>query len=442
MDSAVRSLLRRKRDLLLPRGSLRGRFASGLFWSLSAAVISRGFNLAASVVCARLMGQAAFGEYGMVLSTVATLGAFSVLGLGLTASRYVAEYRDRDPEKVARILRVSSIVSLASGTVAAVLLALLSAPLAAHLLAAPRLATPLALGASMVLLNALIAFQNGALAGFEAFRQLARASLASGALSFPFIALGAWKGGVNGAVIGTTASLVVNLMLNRRILREQYRGADLHPEGAAWRQEAHVFWTFSLPAFLGSLAVSSGLWTCNALLVNGPGGYLQLGLYAAADRWHVAILFVPATVFRMVLPVLANLKGSSNQAGYRRVNRANLLLNLALVVVPAVLLGVLAGPIMASYGPDFRSGSPILLVLALGTIPEALNTVFGYPLVVGHRMWTRFAFDLLLTLVLATLGAALIPRWGALGLAAAYVAAYTATSVGLYLLTWRASAAT
>ena len=37
---------------LAPAGTLRGRFVVGAFWSVAGAIISRGFLLAASVVCA------------------------------------------------------------------------------------------------------------------------------------------------------------------------------------------------------------------------------------------------------------------------------------------------------------------------------------------------------------------------------------------------------
>jgi O-antigen/teichoic acid export membrane protein len=408
-----------------------------VFWSLVAAVASRGMNLAASIACARLMGQSGFGEYGMIQSTVATLGAFSVLGLGLTATRYIAEYREKDPDKVARVLRLSSITSTASGALVAVLLVAAAPVLATRVLSAPRLVTPMMLGASMVLLGALVGFQNGALAGFEAFRALARVSILSGLASFPLIAVGAWKGGVDGAVLGTAGSLLVNWALNRRELRGVYARAGVRTDAPDWRRESAIFWQFSLPAFLASFALAPALWACNALLANAPGGYAQLGLYTAADRWRLAILFVPTTVFRMVLPMLSNLKGSAQAASYGRVNRANLLVTLALVTAPALALGALARPVMASYGRGFAAGWPVLVVLAAGTIPEALNTVFGYPLVVGHRMWIRFGFDALIGAILLALGTVLIPRWGAAGLAVSYATAFTAASAGLYVFTWR-----
>src|ERR1035441_7680402 len=79
--------------------SLRGRFARGAVWSLIGAALAQGANLAASVITARLLGRVQFGMYGMVQSTVGMLGVFAGLGLGLTATKYVAEFRSRDPER-------------------------------------------------------------------------------------------------------------------------------------------------------------------------------------------------------------------------------------------------------------------------------------------------------------------------------------------------------
>ena len=68
--------------------SLRGRFARGVAWSLIGALMSQGSNLAASVLIARLMGRARFGEYGMIQSTVGMFGIFAGLGLGYYGKYY------------------------------------------------------------------------------------------------------------------------------------------------------------------------------------------------------------------------------------------------------------------------------------------------------------------------------------------------------------------
>ena len=73
----------------------------------------------------------------------------------------------------------------------------------------------------MIFLNAMLAFQNGALCGFEAFPALARINFVSGILSLPIVLTGVWYWGVDGAVAGTAVSLAVNWWLNERLLRSK-----------------------------------------------------------------------------------------------------------------------------------------------------------------------------------------------------------------------------
>jgi O-antigen/teichoic acid export membrane protein len=188
---------------------------------------------------------------------------------------------------------------------------------------------------------------------------------------------------------------------------------------------------FSLPAFLASIAVGPAFWVCNALLVRQPQGLAELGIYTAADKWRLLILFVPTSVFTMVVPVLSNLYGEGDGAGFQKVFRANLQLNASLALLAALLIAALAAPIMTVYGNSFRGGRTVLIVLAFSAFPEVLNSTLGQRLIAAHQMWWRFAFDLLLVAVLVGFAWVLIPKWGALGLAASYGAAYASTSLGL-----------
>ncbi len=422
-----------KRREFLPTGSLRARFTAGVFWSLGGAVISRGFTLGASIVCARFLGKAGFGELGMIQSTVGTFGILAGLGLGLTATKYVAEFREQDGSKVGRILALSALAALVSGTFMAVLLIATAAPLSRSVLAAPNLGGPLAVGAGLVFFGALNGAQTGALAGFEAFQTIARVNVFAGLSSFPLIVTGVWRWGLPGAVWGMVAAMAINWVLNNLALRRECSRAGIPYDFGGFHKEWRVLYQFSLPAFLASIVVGPALWVCNTLLVRQQDGYSQLGLYAAADRWRLLILFVPTSVFGMIVPVLSNLYGSGDQLGLRRAFRANVLLNSGLALGLALVVIALARPIMSIYGQSFHSGWPILVMLALSALPEALNTVLGHPLIVAGAMWWRFGFDLLLAALLMGIAFVFIPRWGAVGLASAYCLAFSGASAGLYI---------
>jgi O-antigen/teichoic acid export membrane protein len=80
---------------------------------------------------------------------------------------------------------------------------------------------------------------------------------------------------------------------------------------------------------------------------------------------------------------------------------------------------------MGWFGADFRAGWVTLSVLAISAIPTVINTQLGSALLSSDRAWTRMAADALLTVVLLAMAWILIPRWGAVGLATAFAAAYS-----------------
>lgn len=431
MTAFLQTWMIARQQQFAPAGSLRARFAVGAFWSVLGAVISRGFLLGASVVCAWFLGKEGFGALGMIQSTAGMFGIFAGLGLGMTATKYVSEFRRQDPLRTGRILTLSASAAFVSGGIITVLVILLAPYLAQSVLAAPQLAAPLAIGAGLVFFGALNGAQTGALAGFESFQTIARVNIYAGLASFPLIVLGVWRGGLRGAVWGSVAALAVNWALNNRALRRECAKANISYQLAGCRRELGMLYRFSLPASLASILIVAAIWICNALLARQPQGYSELGLYAAADKWRLMILFVPSSMFAMVLPVLSNLHGEGDGAGFQKVFRANLRLNASLAFLTALLIAAFAAPIMAVYGKSFRGGQAVLVVLAFSAIAEVLNSILGQQLVAAHQMWWRFTFDVLLVAVLVGLAWVLIPKWGALGLAASYGAAYAAASLGL-----------
>ena len=83
---------------------IQRRVTAGASWSLLGAVGAQGSNLVAAIIVARSLGRVGLGEFGMVTSTVITLGVLAELGLGSTATKYVAELRVAHPDRAGRVL--------------------------------------------------------------------------------------------------------------------------------------------------------------------------------------------------------------------------------------------------------------------------------------------------------------------------------------------------
>ena len=423
----------------LSASPLGSRLVQGMFWTLAGAMIARGLGLIATVFAARLLGREGFGELGAIQSTVAMFSAFAGFGLGLTATKHVAECRTDDPARAGRIITLSALMSAIFGAIMALGLLLFAGPLAKHSLAAPHLSGLLQISAGLIFLGALNGAQVGALSGLEAFKTIARVNLWNGLASFPILIAGVWWGGLMGAVWGLVASLGVNWLLNHFAIRAASRRAGV-PLGfnglrhGAWRRESSVLWRFSLPAMLCSLMVLPVHWLCTALLAHQPAGYAEMGVFNAANQWRTAILFVPQAMAGIVLPALAGLHGESNRERYLRVFWSNVALIAGVAASLALGVVLFSGDIIRSYGASFSEGRATLILLALSAVVLSINQVLGVDLISRGRMWQVLGCNTAWAITLLGLSWWLVPLHGARGLAIALLAAYPVQSVFMLAL--------
>ncbi len=401
------------------------RLSRGIFWSMAGSVISRGLMLCATILVARMLGKTVYGELGMIQSTVGMFGVFAGFGLGLTATKHVAEFRQGDPERAGRIIGLSGLLAIGTGGLMAIGLFIFAPWLAEKTINAPHLAGVLRVGSLILFINALNGAQTGALAGFEAFKTIARVNVFIGLISFPILVCGAYFGGLTGAVWALAINLCFNWLLNHIALRREARRYCVPFTIRGCSREWPVLWKFSLPAALGGALVGPVNWACGALLVNQPGGYAEMGLFSAANQWRIAILFIPGMLGQVILPLLSNLSGESTGQQYRKVLLLNVFLNFGIALAMVLPLVLLAHFVMSAYGPGFGKGTSVLRVLSFSAVLVAANNVVGHAIISKGKMWMGFLFNGLWAVSLLSITLILLQKgYGALGLAYATLIAY------------------
>jgi O-antigen/teichoic acid export membrane protein len=407
----------------LEASPLGSRLARGAFWSLTGTAISRSLSVVASIFVARMLGKVGFGELGIIQSSITMFGTFAGFGLGLTATKHVAEFRSKDPARAGRIVGLSSVVSWVTGSAMAVALFVLSPWLSTNTLAAPQLSGLLRIGALLILLSAINGAQTGALAGFEAFRRIASISLVAGMATFPLVVGGALWRGLEGVLLGLAASQAVTCFLNFHGLRAEARCARVPLTYKGLSREWIVLWRFSLPALIGNLLVGPAYWLCSIMLVNTSDGYAQMGLFNAANQWFAALLFLPGILGQAALPVFSEIVSGNDGVKSRKVFAFYIKLNAA-VVAPLVFLGCLASPlIMSTYGAGFREAWPTLIVVLITAALFAVQVPIGQVIAASGRMWLGSALNFGWAVCFVLLAWVLLP-WGAFGLAGARLVAY------------------
>jgi O-antigen/teichoic acid export membrane protein len=398
--------------------SIHSRIARGAFWCVLGTGISQALGMFGTVICARLLGSARYGQLGIVLTTVNLFAMLATVGLGVTATKHVAEYRKQDPQSAGRIIGMSSMVSAASGSAIAIFLMVLAPWLSRTTLKAP-LATEIQIGALMMLFAAVNGYQTGTLAGFEAFKVQATLNVIRGFFAFPAIVAGVFFGGLRGAMIAYTVTSGVTFLIHEIAIRRQCRLHSVPISYRVQKADLKLLWSFSLPVLIASFSFTPAVWWTSAKL-GTTAGYTQLGIFNAALQWQNLVMFFSNAVAILGLPTLSATLPERSIERYTQLLKVNFIMTTGLAVLIAVPVSLAAPWIMYFYGHGFASGASTLRLICIATVISGAN------LSVGDAIWSLGAAraGMLLSLLRGTAlvgGAVLFRSHGAAGLAGAYV---------------------
>lgn len=370
---------------------LASRLFHGVSWTTLGNVTASAATLLSSVFLARLFGPQAFGEFGLIQNTLAIFALLVGPALGYTATKYVAEFRLSDPHRLARILRMVTIVTYSMAVLGAAGILLGAGPIAGLLLKNPSLANGLRIAAFALLFSSINSLQAGALAGFEAFRTVAVANVGRGLVTLPGLWLGGRAFGPAGAVAGLTLSWAVACVISAVGLRRVRKRFNLARSAPGFWGEVPLLFSFSLPGWVTGLCVGASNWVGIVIVARQSSGMVQTGLLNAANQLGLILMFLPQIINQAALPILAERIGARDAEGVRTVFRRLVKVNLLATLPPALLLSVLSPFIMAWFGAHFVVGWPVMVVTVLA-IPLYAVANAGLGLLTAQgRMWTSLA---------------------------------------------------
>lgn len=424
-ESAIR---RRGVVARLAARPLLRRMAGGLFWTMLGALCQRGGLILVGVVIGRTAGAVELGQFAFTLATATATSVVVGAAFGLAATRTIAESMASQPGRVGQVIGLLAVSTLVVALIPAGIF--LAAPdwIAAHLLHDPAMASLVRVGAPLVLLLAANLLITGILAGFEAFSMLARVNALGGTLAVAGALGGFAAVGINGAVVGWETGVAIQFAAGIVVVRRTAaaHGVVLGLGGIA--AERALLTNVGLPAAIGIMLVDPVTWFCSALLLKQPNGYGELGVFQAANQWFQALMFVPALMSQVNLPILTRLLADGDRRSYRRVLIGSIALNAAVAMTFLLLAFMVSGSLASLYGVDFAGrGEVFILCVAtaalLGVQMPASNAVVSL-----GRQWTGAAMNAAWA-VAFIICATLLAADGADGLALARLTAYGAHAI-------------
>ena len=424
--------------LLKPGGSnLIIRFMRGVSGNLVFTLFNQGSTVAANVLLANILGRAVYGRYAIILGTIQSFAGLAGLGMGYTATRYLAEYRERNRQRAEEIIGLCLTTSVLAGALFGLGLFAAADPIATNGLHAPELAPMLRTASAAIALAAVSGNLVGMLVGLERFRELGWAGVASGLLYLALIVGAGFAWGLQGAVIGLVASGAAQCVILGIEVRKAIRAAGLRSRFRGFVAERAIFGRWVIPGILSGLTAVPALWLAQIALTRSAG-FGEVARYSAAYNLIAMVLFLPSIAAGVGMSMINAARGERDVRRYRELFWLNFRFTMFAVFVAAISMAVLGRPLLSLYGRDFTPAYPALLVLLAATLVEACTYAFTQVLQSNERIWVSvFAVNVPRDLTIAGLAFLLAPTYGAVGVAFAYLAGRTIACVSVAALAYR-----
>lgn len=394
------------------------------FWILLGNIISKSTLLVATVLMTRYLGKIEYGQFGIIKSTILMFAMFAGMELGITATKYISQYRYKNKSKVERIVGLSNLFAITISIIISILVFVFAKKISLTI-NAPNLISEIKISSFILFFSSLNGIQNGVLAGLEKFKKLSVNTAVAGVISSLAMIIASKYFSLQVVVIAFGLNYFFLFLFNFWTLRfEFYNEFSVKVLKRDNFQEFDVLWKFSLPAILAGIMVGPVTWFCNYLLIKEAYGYESLASFDIANQWRSTILFIPSALAQVALPLLS--ASVDNKSDYINIFNKNLKINFYLSFGMALFFVIISPLIVNLYNNSYEDALGPLIIMFITTGFIAVNNVIGQAIASQGKMWLGLFVNFIWGAVLIA-GCFLFVsylKWGATGLALAYVISY------------------
>lgn len=401
-------------------------------WLTLVSGIERVAAVLQTVLIARALGITDYGVYGLIFGTIGMTASVAGLQMGLTATVFLARYRDTAKAKAAFVISFVNRFGLA----VAVIFLLCTIPFAdtiARWLILPLGSTlAVKVGCLLVAFSILSGVQDGVIQGFEDFRSVAATRMATTILTLICIYPASVKYGLLGTLCTALIGVIFKILLLVRKLESHIKSHNLpiKGEGLLGRD---IFLGFSFPSLVVSLLVGVTGWIGTVVLSRQVNGFEALALVNTGLQWRGPIFLLTSAVASVVIPAMSRYYQAENHSAILALQRQVLLFSGGFALFAAVILSAFSGLILRLYGPDFTDGNFVFSIMLVSAVPQVVAGAFLQNMVAKGLMWRQLVLHLWLVVPLGIGFAVLVPMYESNGFAIANLLAWCIFSIALSL---------
>lgn len=361
------------------------RIISGTSWVFLGTIVSKALVFLATICIARILPKETYGELSIIRSTIQLFVSLSGFGIGATATKFIAEYRKINPQKTINTYLVANIFVWLMAIISCSILMFLSSSIAVERLNQEELVLQFRIASIILLFTLLNGAQIGTLSGFEDFKRIAKSNVIMGVSEIVFLCVGAYFGGLTGAVIGFGLTYCVGWFYNSLGIWKHLRCFNISLLNELKKiklKDFKILYSFSLPLAIVSWIHMLTYWWMKTA-VAGDAGFENFANYDVAEQWKNIILMIPSMIASVILPVLSNV--NANLQDRRNVVRLNFFINVGVTGLLSILIFIFGKWILLIFGSTYTNVLP-LYILIISAVLDSISSICSTILISSNKV--------------------------------------------------------
>lgn len=373
----------------------------GSSWILFGNLFSKILVFCATIAVTHILTKDLYGQLGIIRSTVQMFIAVSSFGIGATATKYIAEYRNKDARYAIRVYWIATLFIATMAVIAVGLLLLFSRYIANSMLHAPEIVNNLRVGAFILFFSLMNGAQSGALSGFEDFKHLSFSNILNGILEITFLPLGAYLWGLPGAVLGFGSCFLLVFIYNTYHVNKNFKCTGINIFSIIKKiklTDFSILYKFSFPIALSSWLILVMYWVSKTMIVK-DADFTSMANYDVAEQFKAQLMFIPGILSQVLLPILTNRTAEKQSNKAKSIIWMNIRINIIITFSIFLVILLFGKWILMIYGKEYTNTFPLYL-LCLCAVMDSVTNSYIPVIISSNKVWNVLAFNFIWGIVL------------------------------------------
>ena len=373
----------------------------GSSWILIGNLFSKFLVFCATIAVTHILTKDLYGQLGIIRSTVQMFMAVSSFGIGATATKYIAEYRNKNAKYAIRVYWMASLFIALMALFAVCMLLLFSSHIAYNMLHAPEIVNKLRVGAFILFFSLMNGAQSGALSGFEDFRHLSYSNILNGILEITLLPLGAYLWGLTGAVLGFGSCFLLVFIYNTYHVNNNFKRTSINIFSVVKEikpADFSILYKFSFPIALSSWLILVMYWVSKTMIVK-DADFTSMANYDVAEQFKAQLMFIPGILSQVLLPILTNRTAEKQSDEAKSMIWMNIRINIIITFSIFLIILLFGKYILMIYGKEYTNTFP-LYILCFCAVIDSISNSYVPVIISTNKVWNVLVFNLIWGIIL------------------------------------------